>query len=78
MDPKQTDYLSHLQGLLKDAGPKMEKMFGDAQDMIKNAKPNEQKNIVIDNTPCVLQLFEDKVSVVFPTRKDGGYFKHII
>ncbi len=47
----------------------LKKMQEDIDTVLKLAiTPQKHKNIDIDGTNCLVQLYEDKVTVVFPTK----------
>ncbi len=57
---------------LKDAMPQLQELLSQARNQIKSLKPISEKNIVFKELNCVIQKFEDRVTVIFPV-KDAAY-----
>jgi len=61
--------LEDLMGDFKKIQPDLEKMLHDSKEGLKALKPIVEKNVIIDNISCILQKFDDKVTIIFPTKK---------
>lgn len=74
MDKQAKEFGDMMGDLLKTA----KKDLQAARDMVKMAKPNKQKNIPVDlpegTENCVMQLFDDRVVIIFPTKDSTKAF----
>lgn len=59
------DFMSKLE---KEMLPEAKKMMEMAKAQFQNTTPATMKNIKVDGLDCVAQLFEDKVTIVFPAK----------
>lgn len=64
------DELNKLKKQIEDMiGPKLKEHKKQVDDIIQlQITPQLQKNVKIEGTDCVVQLFENNVRVIFPTK----------
>lgn len=77
MDPLE-DLKKMKDSLSSDTIPGLQKMMNQVKSNMEMMNPIESKSIPINGTSCTMQLFKDKVAILFPSQKMASeYYKEL-